>query len=132
MERAGIQAELADSFRQVHSRVRWYGIHEHEYNDLEETAKKANLPFKPYQQQTPEERDATEKTVLTWCMQKVEKSAELLQGQRLAAERHQVERRAVGASVAAQYATNPVLAALVAIPPRQAGKMKLEEVRVAC
>ena len=74
IERASIQAELADSFRQVHSRVRWYGNHEHEYNDLEETAKKANLPFKPYQQQTPEERDATEKTLLTWCMQKAEKS----------------------------------------------------------
>ena len=52
MERASIQAELVDSFRQVHSRVRWYGNHEHEYNDLEETAKKANLPFKRYQRQT--------------------------------------------------------------------------------
>jgi hypothetical protein len=52
IERTSIQAELADSSRQVHSRVRWYGNHEHEYNDLEETAKKANLPFKRYQRQT--------------------------------------------------------------------------------
>ena len=65
-------------------------------------------------------------------MQKAEKSEEFLQAQRLAAERHEAERRAAEASVAAQHAANPVLAALVAIPPRQAGKMKLEELRVAC
>ena len=55
-----------------------------------------------------------------------------MQAQRLAAERHEVERRAAEASVAAQHAANPVLAALVAIPPRQAGNMKLEELCVVC
>ena len=55
-----------------------------------------------------------------------------MQAQRLAAKRHEAERRAAEASAAAQHAANPVLAALVAIPPRQAGNMKLEELRVAC
>ena len=64
-------------------------------------------------------------------MQKAENSEEFLQAQRLAAERHEAERRAAEASVAAQHAANPVLAALVAIPRRQAAKMKVEELRVA-
>ena len=55
-----------------------------------------------------------------------------MQAQCLAVERHEAERHAAEASVAAQHAANPVLAALVAIPPRQAGNMKLEELRVAC
>ena len=51
-ERLIIQAELEKSIRETFHRVCWYGHHENEYNDLEATARKAELPFKHYQRQT--------------------------------------------------------------------------------
>ena len=63
-----------------------------------------DLRFKMLPFLIPEERDATEKKVVTWCTKKVEQSDEFLQAQRLASELQQEESGAVGALAAEQHA----------------------------